>query len=63
MSNWKELAQQNPFSETASRKLEPPTIQEVAGLENRVITSTDGRRIPCFVDQSTRSVYPVRESK
>lgn len=61
--SWTELAKSHPFKETAERKLEPPSIQEVAGLDNRVIISTDGRRIPCFVDQSSRSVYPVRESK
>lgn len=62
MSDWKELANNNPFKNQVKR-LEPPSIQETAGLERRVITSTDGREIPVFVDQSTRSVYPVRESE
>lgn len=61
MTEWKELANINPFKEEAAKRLDPPSIEETAGLEKRYITSTDGREIPVFVDQASRSVYPVRE--
>ncbi len=64
MSKWSELASKNTF-ETASRAskdLAPPTTEVASGLDRKTIVSTDGREIPVFLDNSTRSVYPVRKA-
>ena len=63
MSSWKEVADINPFNKesVSTDILKPPSIEEASGLSRMMIKSVDGREIPVYVDQSTRSVYRVRE--
>lgn len=69
--SWADLAKANPFAAEA-KQAEIDTLEvadtlttiamEQANMTDKfIIRATDGRDIPVIVDNSSRTVYPVRE--
>lgn len=60
-TRWADIANSNPFEKEVAAKAEA-TQEEIAAMADTFyIQASDGRMIPCTVDNGTRSVYPVRK--